>query len=137
MGTPAKVLAPGDVRRLMTSVASRRHGLRDRALVTLSFKAGLRACEMAGLDWSMVLGPDGNIGRSLQVADDISKNGRGRRLPLHPDLKSVLLKLHVHQGRPRYGYAHPERVQGFADGHIRGARVFDEWLPSASIGRRC
>lgn len=103
MGTPAKVLAPGDVRRLMASVASRRHGLRDRALVTLSFKAGLRACEIAGLDWSMVLGPDGRIGSSLQIAGNISKNGRGRRLPLHPDLKSVLLKLHAFQSRPRFG----------------------------------
>lgn len=103
MGTPAKVLAPGDVRRLMTSVASRRHGLRDRALVTLSFKAGLRACEMAGLDWSMVLGPDGRIGDSLQIAGDIAKNGRGRRVPLHPDLKTALLKLHGRQDRPRRG----------------------------------
>lgn len=103
MGTPAKVLAPGDVRRLMTSVASRRHGLRDRALVTLSFKAGLRACEMAGLDWSMVLGPDGRIGNSLQIAGAIAKNGRGRRVPLHPELKSVLLKLHGRQDRPRRG----------------------------------
>lgn len=103
MGTPAKVLAPGDVRRLMTSAASRRHGLRDRALVTLSFKAGLRACEMAGLDWSMVLGPNGRIGDSLQIAGGIAKNGRARRVPLHPDLKSVLLKLHVRQDWPRRG----------------------------------
>jgi integrase/recombinase XerD len=103
MGTPAKVLTPGEVRRLMASTTSRRHGLRDRALVTLSFKAGLRACEIAGLDWSMVLGPDGRIGNSIEVAGDIAKNGRGRRLPLHPELKSVLSSLHVNQCHPRSG----------------------------------
>jgi integrase/recombinase XerD len=103
MGTPAKVLAAGDVRRLQTRAGTGRHALRNRVLVLLSFKAGLRACEMAGLDWTMVLGPDGRIGNSMLIADGIAKNGRGRRLPVHPELKSALLKLHAAHDRPRSG----------------------------------
>lgn len=103
MGTPAKVLARGDVRRLAARAAKRRHGLRNRAIIGLSFKAGLRACEIAGLDWRMVLGADGRVTSSIHVAGDIAKNGRGRRIPLHPELKSTLLKLHVEQGRPADG----------------------------------
>src|SRR5262245_49009869 len=103
MGTPAKVVARGDVRRLAARAAERRHGLRNRAIIGLSFKAGLRACEIAGLEWRMVLDPGGKIASSIHVAGDIAKNGRGRRIPLHPELKSTLLRLHVEQGRPSSG----------------------------------
>lgn len=103
MGTPAKVLAAGDVRRLQTRAAHGRYALRNKVMVLLSFKAGLRACEMAGLDWTMVLGSDGKIGSSILVADGIAKNGRGRHLPVHPDLKSALMRLHAASGRLRHG----------------------------------
>ena len=69
MGTPARVLAPGDVRRLQARADRGRYAVRDRTIAHLSFKAGLRACEIAGLDWSMVLARDGRIGASLMVAD--------------------------------------------------------------------
>jgi hypothetical protein len=41
MGSPAKVLAPADVRRLSARAASWRHGDRNKVIVALSFKAGL------------------------------------------------------------------------------------------------
>lgn len=103
MGTPAKVLARGDVRRLSARVAKRRYALRNRVIVSLSFKAGLRACEIAGLDWSMVLSTDGRISNTMLVADGIAKNGRGRRVPLHPELKSALHKLRSEAGWPSSG----------------------------------
>lgn len=103
MGSPAKVLAPGELRRLRTRAARGRYAHRNRAMVLLSFRAGLRACEIAGLDWSMVLGPTGRVGSSLMIAGGIAKNGRGRRVPLHRELKSVLEQLCRMQGRPRRG----------------------------------
>ena len=84
MGTPAKVLAAGDVRPLQARVGRSRYALRNRTIVQLSFKAGLRACEIAGLDWSMALTPNGRIGASLVISRQIAKNGRGRRLLMHP-----------------------------------------------------
>ena len=80
MGTPAEVLAPGDVRRLQARANHGRYALRNGVMVLLSFKAGLRACEMAGLDWAMVLEPDGKIGSAMLFADGIAKNGRGRHI---------------------------------------------------------
>jgi integrase/recombinase XerD len=112
MGTPAKVLAPGDVRRLQARVGRGRYALRNRTIVTLSFKAGLRACEIAGLDWSMALTPDGRVGASLAVSDQIAKNGRGRRLPMHPELKASLTKLHAFSGRPNHGPIIPSQRGG-------------------------
>lgn len=103
MGTPAKVLAPGEVRRLQARASRGRYALRNKVIVLLSFKAGLRACEIAGLDWSMLVTASGHIGTLINIGDEIAKNGRGRRLPLHPELKLVLEKLHSKLGKPLSG----------------------------------
>ena len=103
MTQPARVLAAADVRRLIRHVRDHRHAIRDHAMVLLSFKAGLRACEMAGLDWSMVLAPNGKLAGGIVVAGRIAKNGSGRRVPFHPELKQVLAQLRAIQGHPRDG----------------------------------
>ncbi|KQU46955.1 integrase [Sphingomonas sp. Leaf339] len=103
MPHPARVLEHGDVRRILRHVATRRHAHRDRVLVLLSFKAGLRACEMAGLTWPMVLKPDGRISDHIFVAATIAKNKFARRIPLHPQLVEALSNLHDRAGRPRVG----------------------------------
>lgn len=103
MGNPAKVLGPADLRRLVKHVRRQRYSTRNHAIVLLSFKAGLRACEMAGLDWNMVLKPDGKVGQHIAVSGAIAKNGSGRRVPLHPDLRRMLVRLHFEAGRPREG----------------------------------
>jgi len=103
MAQPARVLAAGDVRRLLARVRHHRHAERDQVVVLLSFKAGLRACEISGLTWTMVLGPTGRVGEQLYVASTIAKNGTARRLPVHPDLRAALVRLHASTGRPRDG----------------------------------
>lgn len=103
MRTPAKVLAPRELCRLKNRAARGRFGLRNRVMVLLSFKAGLRACEIAGLEWSMVLDPSGRVGGSLVIAAGIAKNGKARRLPVHPELKAALELLNKTDGRPRAG----------------------------------
>lgn len=126
MGTPAKVLAPGDVRRLQARATRGRFALRDRVIVLLSFKAGLRACEIAGLDWTMVLTPDGRVGPWITVGNSIAKNGRGRRLPLHAELRSALMRLHAAVGRPREGPV----VRSQRGGHMT-ARSVVNWFRTA------
>lgn len=62
-------------------------------LVLLSVRAGLRACEMSGLDWSMVLDDRGRIGLSIELRDDVSKYGSGRRIPMHAELRTAFQAL--------------------------------------------
>lgn len=100
---PAKVLGPADVRLLLRHVSSHRHPERSQIIILLSFKAGLRACEIAGLTWEMVLGPDGKVSRQLTIANSIAKKGSGRRIPTHAQLKSALGRLHRLSGYPRGG----------------------------------
>lgn len=103
MSQPAKVVGSADVSRLLDHVRSHRHAPRDHVIILLSFKAGLRACEIAGITWSMVLAANGRLGQQLYVAGTIAKNGTARSIPVHPDLRSALTRLHASQRRPRDG----------------------------------
>lgn len=103
MSQPARVLEEADVRRLLKHVRSHRHATRNHVMVLLSFKAGLRACEIAGLEWPMVLRPDGRLDRHISVARQIAKNGSPRRVPVNPELSVALTRLHVSMARPRKG----------------------------------
>lgn len=103
MSTPAKALAAKDVRRLLAHVSRQQNALRQQTMVLLSFKAGLRAAEIAGLDWSMVLSATGRVSSSLLITARIAKYGRARRVPVHRDLRKALERLHDESGRPRNG----------------------------------
>ena len=89
-GRQAKVLSDATIRRALRQIDRRPTRLRDRVIFILSLRAGLRACEIAGLDWSMVLEPNGRISRSMTVHDRIAKKGGGRRLPVHDELLVAL-----------------------------------------------
>jgi integrase len=78
------------LRRMLRSASKAPFPARDRVMILLSVKAGLRACEIAGLEWSMVLDARGKVGDSLAIHDAIAKKRGGRRIPIHPDLRSAL-----------------------------------------------
>lgn len=64
--------------------------LRDYAMILLSFKAALRACEIAGLSWRDVTDAYGNVSNQLEVPDNISKKGHGRTVPMHSAIYATL-----------------------------------------------
>jgi integrase len=92
VGKRAKILSPDHVEDLLVFAAQTRHPIRNQVLVLLSVKAGLRAGEIANLTWPMVIEPTGEIGRCLELQDRIAKNGSGRVIPVHPDLRAALVK---------------------------------------------
>lgn len=92
-GQPAKVLRPTDVRRAISLVARGRHGTRNKTMILLSVKAGLRAGEIAKLTWAMVTDSQGGIGEFIELPGAAAKYGSGRRLPLQEDLRQALVLL--------------------------------------------
>lgn len=72
-------------------------------MVLLSFKAGLRACEIAGLEWPMLLDTSGAVDDQIILARGITKGGHNRSVPIHRQLKIALIKLHYRAGHPRDG----------------------------------
>ncbi len=93
VGKRAKILSANDVEDLLFFAAQTRHPLRNEVLVLLSFKAGLRAGEIANLSWPMVIDPSGEINCSLELHDRIAKKGSGRVIPIHSDLHAGLVNL--------------------------------------------
>ena len=92
-GKQAKVVTPPMLKLMLRHVAHSSFPERDRAMILLSVKAGLRACEIAGLDWTMVLDAQRRVSDTLCVRDAIAKKRTGRRIPLHQDLRRALGQL--------------------------------------------
>lgn len=90
IGQPAKVLRPNDVRRALAWAGRRRHGPRNRTMILLSVKAGLRAGEIAALTWAMVTDSSGHIGHMIELPGGCAKYGSGRRIPIHDELRRAL-----------------------------------------------
>jgi integrase/recombinase XerD len=97
-GKQAKVLTRQQVVAALRRVRRGRYPQRDRLMILLSIKAGLRAGEIAKLTWPMVLDPDGRIAGCIDLHDSAAKKRSGRTIPLHPDLRRALLQLRQRTG---------------------------------------
>jgi len=76
---------------LLIFASCTRHPIRNRLIVLLSAKAGLRAGEIANLTWDMVVDGSGQISGLIELHDDAAKKGSGRLIPIHPDLRHALI----------------------------------------------
>lgn len=144
-GKQAKVLRTGELERLLRHVAHSRYPERDRVMVLLSFKAGLRAKEIAGLRWAMVTDASGDLTDSIALPNSASKGkGGGRTIPLHGALREALAALKEVRGdkaRPSLPVVHSERADGYSPNavavwfHTRFADIGADGASSHS-GRR-
>ena len=89
-GKQAKILSGDNCGDLLVFASTTRHPVRNRLIVLLSVKAGLRAAEIANLAWEMVLTPTGDIGPAIELHDRAAKKSGGRLIPIHPELADAL-----------------------------------------------
>jgi integrase len=92
-GKQAKILSTFDIDDLLLFASFSRNFRRNRVIVLLSAKAGLRAAEIAKLTWDMVLNPSGQVSSVIELHNNAAKNGGGRLIPLHPNLRAALTDL--------------------------------------------
>jgi len=92
-GKQAKIITKSELKRLLAHARKGSSPKRDVVVILLSIRAGLRACEIAGLDWSMVTDSERRISPLMELRDAIAKKNSGRRIPIHPELRSALAKL--------------------------------------------
>jgi integrase len=103
LGKQAKVLGKKELQRLLDHISHGRHPERDKVLVLLSFRAGLRAKEIAGLTWSMMTDGLGALGDTIALTNRVSKGRNGGRwIPMHDELRGALVRLMT---------ARPEKVR--------------------------
>jgi integrase/recombinase XerC len=144
-GKQAKTLRKAELSRLLNHVSHSRHPERDRVMVLLSFKAGLRAKEIAGLTWSMITDASGVLADPISLPNSASKGkGGGRTIPLHNELRDALARLFAVRGakvRPHLPVIYSERADGYSANavavwfHTRFAELGVEGASSHS-GRR-
>jgi integrase/recombinase XerD len=102
LGKQAKTLTKAQVDAALNYLSGSRYPLRNRVIVLLSVKAGLRAKEIASLTWDMATTSDGEVGTAVHLTNDASKGrGGGRVIPLNRELRSALLDLRRSPSRAR------------------------------------
>ena len=94
LGKQAKVINPKQVDALLHHVGKGRNGLRNKFIVLLSVRAGLRAKEIAAIRWSMVLDASSDVGNEIHLTNVASKGNSGRVIPLNRQLRDVLIALY-------------------------------------------
>ncbi|MGA8966871.1 MAG: tyrosine-type recombinase/integrase, partial [Pseudolabrys sp.] len=65
-GKQAKILNAKQLAQLLAYASTTRYSRRNRVIVLLSVKAGLRAGEIANLTWDMVLDPSGQVSAAIE-----------------------------------------------------------------------
>lgn len=74
----AKLIRERDLKRALAVCSTRRHSLRDKTIVQLSYYAGLRACEIAALRISDVYAAGGAVRPTVTLSAQQTKGTRAR-----------------------------------------------------------
>ncbi len=98
LGKQAKILTKQQMDTLYLSLGLTRDPSRNRLIFLLSVKAGLRAKEIAGLTWGMVLSASGDLEEYISLQNIASKGNSGRLIPINKQLR-VELGCHLKETR--------------------------------------
>ena len=86
----AKLLNAQEFKRLTAVIDSKRHAVRNHTVVALSFYAGLRACETAGLHVGNVFEANGTVRDSFYLRAEQTKGGEGSTVLVNKKLAAAL-----------------------------------------------
>lgn len=89
----AKMLTADEIETVLGYIgATSRYPERDRVMVLLSVRAGLRAAEIGALDWAHVLTANGsNVAEFIDLPRAVTKGQiRARVIPIHDQLRAAL-----------------------------------------------
>ena len=118
-GKQAKIISDRELQRVLGQLRKGRYPKRDRVMVLLSVKAGLRASEIAGLTWAMALDARQRVAPILEVRDRIAKGKQGRSVPVNAALREALQDLHANvRPAPDDPIVHSERGGPMSPGSV-------------------
>lgn len=93
-GKQAKTLTEAQQRAVLAYLDTTRHSARDKVAFLLSTKAGLRAVEIAGLQWRHITDVEGNLADMIAITDDVAKGkSGGRTIGINKQLQAALMEL--------------------------------------------
>ncbi|UTC29931.1 tip attachment protein [Bajunvirus bajun] len=101
--TKAKTVSAEDFEMVLAAAKRGPHGLRDEVMLLLSFYAGLRPQEIAGLKWKRnVLDARGRLTDHVFVDRGIAKRTVERTIEMHPRLKDALSRLRAQRPKDKF-----------------------------------
>lgn len=87
----AKTFDDDQFKRLVSHIdAHSQMPIRDKLILALSFKAGLRVGEIAKIKLSAMLDVEGRIAKAINIFSDVGKKQRMRDIPMNPLVKECL-----------------------------------------------
>lgn len=89
----AAYLSEKQIKNAVARMSDYRHSLRNKAVLQLTYLAGLRAKEVALLRWEHLFDEDGEIGEAITLTNDITKGRSGGVIPLNDVLRATLSAL--------------------------------------------
>ncbi len=98
----AKTLTSRQTTHLQGFLRATRYPTRNRVILLLSIKAGLRAKEIAALTWDMLTDAEGDLGSAIHLRNEASKGRSGRIIPLNRELRAALQELYQARGTSPY-----------------------------------
>ena len=88
----ARILTKQEYKRVLAIVESNKHAERNRAVVFLSFYAGLRACEIASMRLHDVVNDENKVKTQLVLEKHMTKGNERQRVMLNSVLRKELQK---------------------------------------------
>ena len=90
MSKQAKTLTATELRRVLDYTATRKHSVRNRALLMTTFLSGMRVGEVASLRYSDVIDADGAIRSEIRLSAEQTKGNESRIVFVNDKLRKEL-----------------------------------------------
>ena len=98
MAKQAKTLTQAEIRRVLDYTATRKHSIRNRALVVTTYLSGMRVGEVASLRYCDVVDTEGNIRSEIRLSAEQTKGKEARVVFVSEKLRNELQQyIKVHQ----------------------------------------
>lgn len=92
----AKVLDDEQVKKLLRYIdANSTLPERDRLVILLSFRAGLRVAEIAKIDFAALTDAECRIAKTIYIFANVAKRKREREIPMSRDIKQALERFYA------------------------------------------
>ena len=90
MTKQAKTLTQAEIRRVLDYTATRKHSIRNRALVITTYLSGMRVGEVASLRYCDVVDAEGNIRNEIRLSAEQTKGKEARVVFVSEKLRKEL-----------------------------------------------
>ena len=117
MAKQAKTLNQAELRKVLDYISTRKHSARNRAMLMITFLAGMRVAEVASLKFSDVVDVDGNIRNEIRLTPAMTKGEFARTVFISERLRKEL-EQYIHFYNPtdktmKFFYSQRKESNGF------------------------